>query len=112
MAVELHPLASQFALVADAYERGRPEYAPAVVGALAAELGVLAGEPVLDLAAGTGKLSRALLHGGLDVVAVEPQAELRGLLAAAVGPERVFEGMAESIPLADGSMAAVTVADA
>jgi hypothetical protein len=34
--VALHPLAEQFASVAGAYERGRPDYAPAVVGALAA----------------------------------------------------------------------------
>src|SRR5688500_6835046 len=37
--MSLHPLATRFASVADAYERGRLEYAPAVVGALAAELG-------------------------------------------------------------------------
>ncbi len=108
----LHPLASQFASVAGAYERGRPEYAPAVVGAIAAELRIPAGAPVLDLAAGTGKLTRALLGAGLDVVAVEPQAPLRDRLAASVGADRVRDGLAESIPLPDGSMAAVTVADA
>jgi SAM-dependent methyltransferase len=108
----LHPLATGFADVAGVYESGRPEYAPAVVGAIAAELGVPAGAPVLDLAAGTGKLTRALIAGGLDVVAVEPQAELREILAASVGAERVHEGLAEAIPLADGSVFAVTVADA
>jgi hypothetical protein len=76
----LHPLAAGFADVAGAYESGRPEYAPVVVGAIAAELGIPAGAPVLDLAAGTGKLSRALLAMGLDVVAVEPQAQLREIL--------------------------------
>jgi predicted RNA methylase len=94
----LHPLAEQFASVAEAYERGRPEYAPAVVGALGAELGLGAGDPVLDLAAGTGKLTRALLAGGLDVIAVEPQASLRERLSANVGTERVREGLAEDIP--------------
>ncbi len=64
------------------------------------------------LAAGTGKLTRALLAMGLDVVAVEPQAELREILAASVGGERVREGLAEAIPLADESVFAVTVADA
>jgi SAM-dependent methyltransferase len=108
----LHPLAEQFASVADVYERGRPEYAPAVIGALAAELGLAPGDPVLDLAAGTGKLTRALLAFGLDVVAVEPQGPLRGKLAEHVGSERVREGVAEAIPLPDGSVAAVTVADA
>jgi SAM-dependent methyltransferase len=98
--------------MAGVYERGRPEYAPAVVGAIAAELGIPAGGPVLDLAAGTGKLTRALLAVALDVVAVEPQPELRELLAESVGRERVREGLAEAIPLPDESVAAVTVADA
>jgi SAM-dependent methyltransferase len=110
--VALHPLTAGFAEVAGVYERGRPEYAPAVVGAIAAELGIPVGGPVLDLAAGTGKLTRALLGVGLDVVAVEPQPELRELLAASVGSERVHEGLAEAIPLPDESVAAVTVADA
>jgi ubiquinone/menaquinone biosynthesis C-methylase UbiE len=110
--VQLHPLAEQFASVAVAYERGRPDYAPAVVGALAAELGLAPNAAVLDLAAGTGKLTRALLFGGLDVVAVEPQASLRELLAERVGAERVRDGVAEAIPLEDRSVDAVTVADA
>jgi ubiquinone/menaquinone biosynthesis C-methylase UbiE len=110
--VALHPLAAHFAAVADVYERGRPEYPRAAVGALAAELGLVPGDPVLDLAAGTGKLSRALLAAGFDVTAVEPLPELRGLLAAKIGPERVLEGVAEAIPLSDASVAAVTVADA
>jgi SAM-dependent methyltransferase len=108
----LHPLAARFAEVAGAYERGRPEYAPAVVGALAAELRIPADRAVLDLAAGTGKLTRALLDAGLDVVAVEPQAPLRELLAASIGEGRVREGLAEAIPLPDASVSAVTVADA
>ncbi|MDX6663873.1 MAG: hypothetical protein QOG68_79 [Solirubrobacteraceae bacterium] len=108
----LHPLAAQFAGVAEVYERGRPGYAPAVVGALSAELGLAPGARVLDLAAGTGKLTRALVGGGLDVVAVEPLAELRAVLEATVGAERVVEGVAEAIPLPDASVDAVTVADA
>jgi SAM-dependent methyltransferase len=67
---------------------------------------------VLDLAAGTGKLTRALLGAGLDVVAVEPQPPLRELLAARIGSERVLEGLAEAIPLPAASVVAVTVADA
>jgi SAM-dependent methyltransferase len=110
--VTLHPLAEQFASIAGAYERSRPEYAPAVVGAIVAELGLGPHAPVLDLAAGTGKLTRALLAAGLDVVAVEPQAPLRELLAERIGAERAREGLAEAIPLADGSVDAVTVADA
>ncbi|HWX74203.1 MAG TPA: class I SAM-dependent methyltransferase, partial [Solirubrobacteraceae bacterium] len=98
--------------VAEAYERGRPEYPPAVVGALAAELGLAPGERVLDLAAGTGKLSRALLAAGFDLLAVEPLPELRRVLGEKIGAGRVREGLAEAIPLEDASVAAVTVADA
>jgi ubiquinone/menaquinone biosynthesis C-methylase UbiE len=108
--VALHPLTAGFAEVAGAYDRGRPDYAPAVVGAIVAELGIPAAGPVLDLAAGTGKLTRALLGVGLEVVAVEPQLQLRELLEASVGRERVREGLAEAIPLPDESVAAVTVA--
>jgi SAM-dependent methyltransferase len=108
----LHPLAARFADVADAYERGRPEYTPAVAQAIMAELSVAPGERVLDLAAGTGKLTRALVGAGLDVIAVEPQAPLREILAASVGAERVLDGSAEQIPLGSASVDAVTVADA
>lgn len=110
--MNLHPLAERFASVAEEYERGRPEYAPAVVGALMAELGLERGAAVLDLAAGTGKLSRALLAGGLDVVAVEPQGALLEVLAASIGAGRVHEGLAEAIPLPDASVQAVAVGEA
>lgn len=108
----MHPLAARFPSVVDAYESGRPDYAPAVVGALSAELGLRPGARVLDLGAGTGKLTRSLLAAGLDVIAVEPQAELRERLAMITGYERVLEGAAEAIPLEEGSVEAVTVADA
>lgn len=110
--MKLHPLAEQFASVADAYERGRPGYSPAVIGALAAELGLAPGDPVLDLAAGTGKLTRALLAFGLDVVAVEPQGPLREKLIEQIGARLVRDGVAEAIPLPVAAVAAVTVADA
>jgi SAM-dependent methyltransferase len=108
----LHPLATRFAAVADVYEHGRPEYAPAVVGALTAELGLAPQARVLDLAAGTGKLTRALAAARLDVVAVEPQHELRELLAERVPGIEVREGVAEQIPLEPASVDAVAVADA
>jgi SAM-dependent methyltransferase len=109
--VALHPLAEQFASMAATYERGRPDYPPAVADALMAELEIAPGAPVLDLAAGTGKLTRRLVAAGLEVLAVEPQPQLRARLAADIGAERVRDGVAEEIPLADASVDAVTVAD-
>jgi len=108
----VHPLAVHFGNVVDEYEDGRPDFPPATVGAIAAELGLAAGARVLDLAAGTGKLTRPLVAAGFDVVAVEPGEALRERLAAGIGAERVHEGFAEEIPLEDRSVDAVTVADA
>src|SRR3954452_54715 len=100
----LHPLAAKFAGVAQEYDRGRPDYPPAAVGALAAELGLRPGSRVLDLAAGTGKLTRALVTFGPAGGPVEPQAELRELLAASSGAAEILEGVAERIPLPDASV--------
>ncbi len=108
----LHPLAQRFAAVADSYERGRPEYPPAVTSTLAQELSLAPGARVLDLGAGTGKLTRALLAAGLDVVAVEPQQPLREVLERSVGSGRVRDGTAEAIPMPDASVDVVTAADA
>ncbi len=107
-----HPLAQHFGNVVDEYEDGRPDFPPATIGAMAAELGLAPGARVLDLAAGTGKLTRPLVAAGFDVVAVEPGAEMRERLASRIGAERVLEGFAEAIPLDDRSVDAVTVADA
>jgi SAM-dependent methyltransferase len=96
-----------FARSADAYERGRPEYPEAAILHLRR---LLPGQPlVLDLAAGTGKLTRPLLDAGLKVIAVEPVAQMRAALPA--GAE-ALEGTAEAIPVADGSVDAVTVGQA
>jgi SAM-dependent methyltransferase len=96
-----------FARSVEAYERGRPEYPAAVIEYV---VGLLPpGAAVLDLAAGTGKLTRPLLAAGLQVVAVEPVAEMR----AALPPEaRALDGTAEAIPLDDGSLDGVTVGQA
>ena len=104
--MSIHPAAaSGFARAAAAYERGRPGYPDGAVDWLA---GFLA-SPVVDLAAGTGLLCRALAARGFDVVAVEPVAEMRALIGDDV---RALGGTAEDIPLADASAAAVTVAQA
>jgi SAM-dependent methyltransferase len=96
-----------FARSAAAYERGRPGYPEPAVGHVVAQLPPRA--VVLDLAAGTGKLTRPLLEAGLRVIAVEPVPEMREALPAGA---RAVDGTAEAIPLQDGAVAAVTVGQA
>jgi ubiquinone/menaquinone biosynthesis C-methylase UbiE len=101
----IHRAAAEgFSRSAEAYERGRPEYPDAAIEHVV-EL-MRPGATVLDLAAGTGKLTRPLVAAGLRVVAVEPVAEMRAALPGAL------EGTAEAIPLGDGSVDAVTVGQA
>jgi SAM-dependent methyltransferase len=94
-----------------AYERGRPGYPPAAVAELVKVLAIGPGVTVLDLAAGSGKLTRQLLPTGAELVAVEPSPAMRERLAAAPGV-RLLEGTAEAIPLPDGSLDAVAVGQA
>ena len=76
------------------------------------QLDLRPGRIVCDLAAGTGKLSRLLLSTGAQVVAVEPVPGMRDQLAAACPDVEVRDGTAEAMPFADGSLDAVTVAQA
>src|SRR5690242_20013416 len=111
----LHALVAGFADVAAVYERGRPDYPPALVERIVAELGVVRSHPparVLDLGAGTGKLTRPLLAAGLDVVAVEPMERMRAALAAAIGADRARDGRAEALPFEDGSLDGAVCGDA
>jgi SAM-dependent methyltransferase len=95
-----------------AYERGRPGYPAEAVAELVQVLGIGPGATVLDLAAGSGKLTRQLLPAGAGLVAVEPSPAMRERLAAAAPGVRVLEGTAEAIPLPDASLDAVTVGQA
>jgi SAM-dependent methyltransferase len=104
--------ARAFAAVADQYERARPDYPAAAIDWLAARLELQPGRVVLDLAAGTGKLTRQLLGTGADIVAVEPLDEMRAHLEVVVPEARALAGRAEVIPLENGSVDAVTVAQA
>jgi ubiquinone/menaquinone biosynthesis C-methylase UbiE len=101
-----------FARAADDYERARPSYPVALVDALVDDLGVVPGATVLDLAAGTGKLTRLLVATGAHLVAVEPIAEMRAQFAAVLPAIEILEGTAESLPLGDASVDVVTVAQA
>ncbi len=97
-----------FADVAEAYERGRPGYPENAVRWLAGD------EPcdVVDLGAGTGKLTRSLVALGHRVTAIEPLDEMRLRLEAAVPTARALAGSAEAIPLPGASADVVTCAQA
>ena len=104
--------AKGFAAGADAYERGRPEYSPEAVDRLISELAVGPRSRVLDLAAGTGKLTRQLVGTGAELVAVEPIAEMRAKLQAVLPDVEAIDGTAEAIPLPNHSVDAVVVGQA
>jgi ubiquinone/menaquinone biosynthesis C-methylase UbiE len=101
-----------FGRAAADYERGRPGYPSAAIDLLADELGIWPGSRVIDLAAGTGKLTRALVGRGWRLVAVEPVPGMRAQLSAAVPGVKVIEGTAEHLPLRKASVDTVLVAQA
>jgi ubiquinone/menaquinone biosynthesis C-methylase UbiE len=75
-------------------------------------LGLRAGATVVDVGAGTGKLTRDLVPTGAHVIAVEPLSEMRAQLEAAVPGAEVRAGSAEQLPLPAGSVDAVVAASA
>jgi SAM-dependent methyltransferase len=96
---------------AEAYERGRPAYPRRAVAWVCAQLGVAAGDRILDLGAGTGKLGRLVRElSGAEVIAVEPVAEMRAI-AAAHGLD-ALDGTAEHLPAANGSVENVLCGEA
>ena len=101
-----------FAAGVDAYERGRPDYSPEAVERLVREIGVGPGKRVVDLAAGTGKLTRQLVATGAELVAIEPVAEMRARLAEMLPDVEALDGTAERIPLPDRSVDIVVVGQA
>lgn len=101
-----------FESASDVYERARPGYAEETVATLVDLAGIGPGSRVADIAAGTGKLTRCLPPFGATCMAVEPSASMREVFARVVPGVPVVGGTAEDLPLADGSMDAVVVAQA
>jgi SAM-dependent methyltransferase len=91
--------------VAEDYERARPGWPDGVTAGVEAAT-------VLDLGAGTGKLTRLLLACYPRVIAVEPTEGMRAVLRREAPGAEVAAGSAEEIPLPDGSVDAVFVAEA
>ncbi|HYO03502.1 MAG TPA: class I SAM-dependent methyltransferase [Mycobacterium sp.] len=93
---------------AAAYERGRPSYPPEAIDWLLQE----GARNVLDLGAGTGKLTVRLVERGLDVIAVDPIPEMLEVLSNSLPDTPALLGTAEEIPLPDDSVDSVLVAQA
>lgn len=94
------------------YEELRPGYAPEAARWVFERAGLGPGSLVVDLAAGTGQLSRRFLELGVRIVAVEPARNMRELLARALPAVRTLDGVAEAIPLREGVAGAVVVGNA
>jgi SAM-dependent methyltransferase len=105
-------LAFSFGRIAAEYDDVRPEYAPEALDRAEDVLGLTAHSQVVDLAAGSGKLTRALAGRFGEVIAVEPNEEMRAVLAGRSADIRVLAGTAERIPLRDACADAVFVGDA
>ena len=101
-------LAESFGRTAEEYELGRPEYAEAAIDAVE----LAPDSVVLDLAAGTGKLTRQLVPRFARVVAVEPLEGMRAVLERVVPGAETLRGSADAIPLEDNAVDAVFVAEA
>ena len=109
MSESLSRRARSFGSVADLYRESRPGYP---LAAIEWALEHAPGRDVLDLAAGTGKLTEVIAAAGFRVTAVEPLEEMRRELARTVPAAALLSGSAEQIPLPDGAVDAVLVGQA
>ena len=105
-------LAFSFGRIAAEYDDVRPEYDPAALDRAEQVLGLTPESCAVDLAAGSGKLTRALVPRFAEVVAVEPNEEMRAVLAGRSAGIKVLAGTAERMPVPDDSADAVFVGDA
>jgi SAM-dependent methyltransferase len=108
----VHRAAQAFGGAAEVYDRVRPGYPAGAIDWFARQLDLGPGRTVVDLAAGTGKLTVALLPTGGRVVAVEPSEGMLRVLRDVVPQAESIRGTAEEIPLPSGSAHAVVAAQA
>jgi SAM-dependent methyltransferase len=109
----IHDVAARgFDSGADVYERARPSYPPEAVAWLVEHLRIGPGTTVVDLAAGTGKLTRLLAPSGAALLAVEPVEGMRAQLRATQPDVPAAAATAEALPFRDAVLDGVTVAQA
>jgi SAM-dependent methyltransferase len=109
----LDPYAVQgFGTGADDYDRYRPGWPETAVDGALERFGLGRDAVILDLAAGTGKLTKLLVERAERVIAVEPLDDMRRLLEHAVPDAEAVTGTADEIPVEDGAVDAVFVAEA
>jgi len=101
--------ALSFGAAAAEYDQFRPSYP---IEAVRWAVGAPPPTEVVDLGAGTGKLTRVLLAAGYEVTPVEPDEGMRAQLAASTEGTTALAGFAEAVPLPDGSADAVVAGQA
>ena len=104
--------ADSFGAQAEAYAEHRPDYPVAAIRWALEPLGTTEHLDVLDLAAGTGKLTAVLVAEGHRVTAVEPNEQMLSELVRRVHDVRALPGHAEHIPVPDQTIDAVFVGTA
>ncbi len=110
---KIHPVAAAgFGSRAEMYETARPGYPPEAVAWLVEKSGIGPHSEVIDVGAGTGKLTRLLSATGAHLTAIDPLAEMLAVLSRAVPGTPIVQAAAEDLPLADGSVDAITCAQA
>jgi SAM-dependent methyltransferase len=110
---EVHEAAARgFQAAAEVYERSRPDYPEEAIDRMIQDLEIARAATVLDMGAGTGKLTRMLLPTGARLVGLDPVEAMRRMLVAAVPDAWVVGGTAEALPFGEASFDAVVAGQA
>jgi SAM-dependent methyltransferase len=110
---EVHEAAARgFQAAAEVYERSRPDYPAEAIDRLIQELEIGRSATVLDMGAGTGKLTRMLLPTGARLVGLDPVEGMRRVLVGAVPEAVVVGGAVEAMPFGETTFDAVVAGQA